>query len=50
MRTLRRTKDSLTGDAVENFFHENKIPVLLENGSMCPKTLQWMLGGADYFR
>lgn len=31
---MMRTKDSLTGDVVENFLHENKIPVVLENGLM----------------
>jgi hypothetical protein len=27
-----RTKETLTADAVLKFLHENKIPVLIENG------------------
>jgi hypothetical protein len=46
----QRTKDSLTGDAVENFLNENNIPVLLDNGGMCPVTLQGMPRTEYYFR
>jgi hypothetical protein len=35
-----RTKDSLNGDAVEEFLCEKQIPMLLEDGSMCPVPLQ----------
>ena len=49
MRAPRRTKDSLTGDAVESFLHENEIPLLLENGGMFPVTLQGMPGEAEYY-
>ncbi len=42
-------KDSLTGDAVENFLREYKPPVLIENGGMCPVPLQGMPGGAEYY-
>jgi hypothetical protein len=49
-RAHRRKKDSLTdGAVVENFLRENKFPVLLENGGMCPVTLQGMPGGAEYY-
>jgi hypothetical protein len=45
-----RTRDSLTeGAVVENYLQENKIPVLLENGGMCPVTLRGMPGGAEYY-
>lgn len=31
-----RTKETLTADAVLRFLHENKTPVLIENGGMLP--------------
>jgi len=37
------------GDAVQNLLRENEIPVLLENGGMCPVTLQGIPGGAEYY-
>jgi len=30
----------LTADAVEKFLHENQIPVITENGGMCPVSPQ----------
>jgi hypothetical protein len=34
-----RTQDSLNGDAVEEFLCEKQIPMLLDDGGMCP--VQW---------
>ena len=33
-----RTKGTLTADAVLKFLHENKIPVLIENGGKYPRS------------
>ncbi len=43
-------KETLTADAVLKYLRENKIPVFLENGGMCPVSLRCMpVGVKCYF-
>jgi Fe-S cluster biogenesis protein NfuA len=43
----RGTKDSLNGDAVEDYLREKETPMLVEDGGMCPVPLQGMEQGLN---